>query len=168
MCCEREKLKPTRMELVTLAWPFAGDCRDKSGDSFCNRKYKIVPSFYSHRICKDICQCLFLIPYLTRHGLGPVTRYDLEGDATSHLLLCGQEKKCMWQMWICNEYNIIKKVKGSKTKLLFTPNFCMTLQTWRCITFYSVIQSKCGKFDLCDLPAFFGAVLPSDWQRWCH
>ncbi len=38
---EKEKRKHTRMELVTLAWPFAGDCRDKSGDSFCNREYKM-------------------------------------------------------------------------------------------------------------------------------
>ncbi len=37
--------------------------------------------------------CVFLTPYLTRHGLGPVTGYNLEGDAAPHLPLCQQEKK---------------------------------------------------------------------------
>lgn len=39
--------------------------------------------------------CVFLILYLTRHGLGPVTGYNLEGDATPHLPLFGQGKKML-------------------------------------------------------------------------
>lgn len=37
--------------------------------------------------------CVFVDRYLTRHGLGPVTGYNLEGDAASHLPLC-QQIKC--------------------------------------------------------------------------
>lgn len=32
------------------------------------------------------------VPHLTGHGLGAVTGDDLEGDAASHLPLCGQEQ----------------------------------------------------------------------------
>lgn len=72
----------TRIELVTLACPFAGDCRDRSGDSFCRRKGS--EHFYAHKhLLPYTC-----ISYLAGHGLGAVTGYNLESDASPHLPLC--------------------------------------------------------------------------------
>lgn len=86
--CESEKQRArTRMELVTLAWPFAGDWRDKSGDSFCNSSYKTV--YFTRTTKKRMC-VLMMMSHLTGHRLGAITGYNLKRDATPHLPLWGE------------------------------------------------------------------------------
>lgn len=73
-------------------------CRRLSGQIwwlFLQHKIQNEWFFFPHVKKMYASVCVFLIPYLTRHGLGAVTGYNLKGDATSHLPLCGQGRKCV-------------------------------------------------------------------------